>query len=413
MLPAGGLRHLSTANCVPLRAAACKMVRMKSIHTTPGRLYALASSTDCSVATPEDQILGTCQAGQQLIFAATHAELSLSDDAALAVPVCDKATFLLNPVPGKRGVFAPVGTADDVILLSEDNTVATFQWPNRLICDTNSELGIPSTVQSITGDAPQLIYANNMFYHQGGAFEFSVNLPELRYAREMFDGASITRFESDLSHLKDAYYMFMDSKLEEIHANFDQVQNAQRMFAGCPLVDVELDLPKAKYITGILYLCTSLKTVKLRAPLVTNIDSALYITTAESVELSLARLNAPYQVLSANGQLTDLRLSVPSLETIDFQFSKMGDVPALEELRFFADTDADGVMHEGAEKAKTIKFYATHTALSAASVQHIVDTVTDWSTSTGVSALLQIPTGKLTEEQKATLAAKGWTYTEV
>ncbi|HIX19055.1 MAG TPA: hypothetical protein H9862_00455, partial [Candidatus Akkermansia intestinigallinarum] len=121
---------------------------MKSIHTTPGRLYALASSADCSVTTPDDRILGTSQAGQQLIFAATHAELSLSDDSAIAVPVGGQAAFLLDPVPGKRAVFAPDGTADDVIIMSDNNTVATFRWPNRLICNTNSDLGIPSSVKS-------------------------------------------------------------------------------------------------------------------------------------------------------------------------------------------------------------------------------------------------------------------------
>ncbi|HIX20585.1 MAG TPA: hypothetical protein H9862_08315, partial [Candidatus Akkermansia intestinigallinarum] len=43
---------------------------------------------------------------------------------------------------------APDGTADDVIIMSDNNTVATFRWPNRLICNTNSDLGIPSSVKS-------------------------------------------------------------------------------------------------------------------------------------------------------------------------------------------------------------------------------------------------------------------------
>lgn len=110
-----------------------------------------------------------------------------------------------------------------------------------------------------------------------------------------------------------------------------------------------------------------------------------------------------------------LRLCLPLIETFNFEdnTTSLGKVETLATLQFFSDTDADGVLYGGLENAKTIKFYDYNTALTAESVQHIVDTVTDWSSSAGVSALLQLPAGKLTEAQKATLTAKGWTYTEV
>ena len=119
---------------------------------------------------------------------------------------------------------APDGTADDVIIMSNNNTVATFRWPNRMICNTNSELGIPSTVQTITGEAPQLINADNMFQSQAGSFEFSVSMPELRYAYGMFQKSGITKFESDVPHLKDGSYMFAGASLTEFTASLDRLE---------------------------------------------------------------------------------------------------------------------------------------------------------------------------------------------
>ena len=391
------------------------MGRMKSIHTTPGRLYALASSADCSVTTPDDRILGTSQAGQQLIFAATHAELSLSDDSAIAVPVGGQAAFLLDPVPGKRAVFAPDGTADDVIIMSDNNTVATFRWPNRLICNTNSDLGIPSSVKSITGEAPQLIHADNMFQSQAGSFEFSVSMPELRYAYGMFQKSGITKFESDISHLKDGSYMFAGASLTEFTASLDRLENGDHMFDGSKISSADLDLPSATSIKQMFVGCGSLTSLRLRAPLVSSVQSLCFNTGLIDAEISLVKATSVPMLLALGKGPSTLRLCLPLIETFNFEdnTTSLGKVETLATLQFFSDTDADGVLYGGLENAKTIKFYDYNTALTAESVQHIVDTVTDWSTSTGVSALLQIPTGKLTEEQKATLAAKGWTYTEV
>lgn len=390
------------------------MGRMKSIHTTPGRLYALASSADCSVATPDDRILGTSQAGQQLIFAATHAELSLSDDSAIAVPVGGQAAFLLDPAPGKRAVFAPDGTADDVIIMSDNNTVATFRWPNRLICNTNSDLGIPSSVKSITGEAPQLIHADNMFQSQAGSFEFSVSMPELRYAYGMFQKSGITKFESDVPHLKDGSYMFAGASLTEFTASLDRLENGFHMFDGSKISSADFDLPSATSITQMFSFCKSLTSLRLRAPLVRSVQSLCFDTGLIDAEISLVKATSVPMLLSSV-KATTLRLCLPLIETFNFEHNttSLGKVETLATLQFFSDTDADGVLHGGLEKAKTIKFYDYNTALTAESVQHIVDTVTDWSSSAGVSALLQLPAGKLTEAQKATLTAKGWTYTEV
>lgn len=387
---------------------------MKSIHTTPGRLYALASSTDCSVATPDDRILGTSQAGQQLIFAATHAELSLSDDAAIAVPVGGQAAFLLDPAPGKRAVFAPDGTADDVIIMSDNNTVATFRWPNRLICNTSSDLGIPSSVKSITGEAPQLIHADNMFQSQAGSFEFSVSMPELRYASGMFQKSGITKFESDISHLKDGASMFESSSLAEFSAPLDCLENGDLMFSNSKISSADLDLPSATSIAQMFGFCSSLTSLRLRAPLVSYVKSLCFNTGLIDAEISLVKATSVPMLLSFV-KATTLRLCLPLIETFNFEdnTTSLGKVETLATLQFFSDTDADGVLYGGLENAKTIKFYDYNTALTAESVQHIVDTVTDWSSSAGVSALLQLPAGKLTEAQKATLTAKGWTYTEV
>ena len=90
-----------------------------------------------------------------------------------------------------------------------------------------------------------------------------------------------------------------------------------------------------------------------------------------------------------------------------FAESAIGAMPLLESLEFEAYNGTPALA-----SCTTFKLYATHTNLTEQSISNCVDAFTDWS-ATGKSATCQFPAGRLTEEQKGILTAKGWTYTEV
>lgn len=56
---------------------------MNTINTVPGRTYAVTTTRECTITTPEEIIIATCPAGVQTLFVASGTEAHVSDDSAV------------------------------------------------------------------------------------------------------------------------------------------------------------------------------------------------------------------------------------------------------------------------------------------------------------------------------------------
>ena len=171
--------------------------------------------------------------------------------------------------------------------------------------------------------------------------------------------------------------------------DYSQVIKPDFMFAATGLESFDVCLPNATSGYGIFSGDSKLNTVRLIIPLTKNLRECFYSAPA----LRYVTLHA--------GMCTAL----------DFQNvyadSAIGAMPLLESLEFESYNGTPALA-----SCTTFKLYATHTNLTDQSISNCVEAFTDWS-ATGKSATCQFPAGRLTDDQKSTLTAKGWTYTEV
>ena len=161
------------------------------------------------------------------------------------------------------------------------------------------------------------------------------------------------------------------------------------MFANATLESCDVCLPNATSGYGIFSGSSKLNTVRLIIPLTKNLRECFYIAPA----------------------LRYVTLHAGMCSALDFQNkfadSAIGAMPLLESLEFEAYNGTPALA-----SCTTFKLYATHTNLTEQSISNCVGALPDWSL-TGKSATCQFPAGRLTDDQKGILTAKGWTYTEV
>lgn len=71
-----------------------------TIQTTIGKTYAVTSTAECTITTPEGILIATCAAGEQTLFVAPGAEVEVSDDSALVTESFKGAPAGLSAVWG-------------------------------------------------------------------------------------------------------------------------------------------------------------------------------------------------------------------------------------------------------------------------------------------------------------------------
>lgn len=314
--------------------------------------------------------------------------------------------------------FTPDGTDEDVITLSDDGKTCIISWPNRMWSSQTLRYDLfPNYAKAddVEINAPQLLSADRLLKQivpGSRAGTVRAHLPELRSAIEFCYLATFDKWIGDLPKLEDGSNMFRSSAMTSFEGDVSRVKTGDHMFDNAAIDTWDGDFPELTSATQMFAFMGKMTSFRSKMLKVTS-SSGLFHSSSK---LTSVQISAPEQGATnwfGSAPIETLRLSVPSFQKLDFSTSGIGACTPLETLEIFEDTDADGVMHAGLETCTTIKFYATHTSLSAPSVQNIVDAAADWSASSGVSALMQMPAGKLTEEQKSTLTAKGWTYSEV
>ena len=313
--------------------------------------------------------------------------------------------------------FAPDGTDEDVITLSDDGNTCVISWPNKLW--TSHRLSEENSIDykkatRVEFNAPQLLSADYFLAAislGSGTATIIANLPELRRAENLCKLTGFAQWVGDMPKLEDGTGMFHSSAVTSFEGDISQLKTGDNMFNNCGLTSWDKDFPELTSASQMFTSMPNMTSFRTKMPKVTS--SASFVNGSKVVSVEISASKQASTTWFGSSPIETLRLSVPSFQKLDFSTSGIGACTPLETLEIFEDTDADGVMHAGLETCTTIKFYATHTSLSATSVQNIVDAVEDWSASSGVSALMQMPAGELTEEQKSTLTAKGWTYSEV
>lgn len=314
--------------------------------------------------------------------------------------------------------FTPDGTDEDVITLSDDGKTCIISWPNRMWSSQTIRYDLfPNYVKADDVEifAPHLLSGNSLLSQiVPGSRTGTVRayLPELRSAQNFCYITHFSKWVGDLPKLEDGTGMFRSSIMTSFEGDVSHVKTGNNMFDNSGIFSWDGDFPELTSATSMFSYMINMTSFRSKMLKVTASSSLLL----NSTKLVSVEISAPKQTATSwfgTSPIETLRLSIPSFQKLDFSTSGIGACTPLETLEIFEDTDADGVMHAGLETCTTIKFYATHTSLSAVSVQNIVDAAADWSASSGVSALMQMPAGKLTEEQKSALTAKGWTYSEV
>ena len=313
--------------------------------------------------------------------------------------------------------FAPDGTDEDVITLSDDGNTCFISWPNKLW--SSNKLSEDSSIDRkkitrVEFNAPQLLSADSFLAAislGSGTATIIANLPELRRAEKLCKLTGFAQWVGDMPKLEDGTGMFHSAAVTSFEGDISQLKTGDNMFDNSGIFSWDKDFPELTSAYRMFADMPNMTSFRTKMPKVTS--SASFVNGLKLVSVEISASKQASTTWFGSSPIETLRLSVPSFQKLDFSTSGIGACTPLETLEIFEDTDADGVMHAGLETCTTIKFYATHTSLSATSVQNIVDVVEDWSASSGVSALMQMPAGKLTEEQKSTLTAKGWTYSEV
>ena len=171
--------------------------------------------------------------------------------------------------------------------------------------------------------------------------------------------------------------------------DYSQVIDADYMFALSGMESFDVCFPRATTAFGLFNSCQKLHTVRLIVPLTADLRECFYATSA------------PRHVTLHAGQCTILNFAEG--------FAK-GDIGAIRNVENLEFEDYDGT--SALASCTTFKLYAYHTKLTNQAISNCVGALPDWSL-TGKSATCQFPAGRLTEEQKGILTAKGWAYTEI
>lgn len=223
----------------------------------------------------------------------------------------------------------------------------------------------------------------------------TLNLDENDGAKLSYIGQTfpkVTHVSGSLGNATDLQNAFDNSNLKTTDLDFSKVVNMNRALYGAKITEVDLELPVCTSFQQVVQACSNLKTARFILPICPNGTSTGFGTGSFYALASIQSiiLHIP---LVTTFTLVNYRNSPNSFTRLMFERDKTG----LSGLASCTTFKLDGNEERN---------------LDAESIENIVDSFTDWS-GTGTSATCQFPAGKLTEEQKATLTAKGWTYTEV
>ena len=315
---------------------------------------------------------------------------------------------------GEEG-FYPDGNDEDVIYLTDDGNTCVISWPNKLW--SSNKLSEDSSIDRkkitrVEFNAPQLLSADSFLAAislGSGTATIIANLPELRRAEKLCKLTSFAQWVGDMPKLEDGTGMFHSAKVTSFEGDISQLKTGDNMFDNSRIFSWDKDFPELTSAYRMFPDMPNMTSFRTKMPKVTN--SAAFVNGPKLVSVEISASKQASTTWFGLSPIETLRLSVPSFQKLDFSSSGIGACTPLTTLEFFEDTDSSGVMHQPLEKCTTVKFYNIHTSLSDTSIQNVIDAIPDYS-STSTSALIQLPAGKITEDQKAQITAKGWTWSE-
>ena len=328
------------------------------IHTIPTKAYCVTSTGSCEITAnlPSGEaytLASIGPSGGQSVFIAVSSSITVSDPKALVTPV---HRYLQQSQKNS----ATSSQETSYISLSADGKILTVRQPDSF-----------AVTPFYTGDAA----GGNL---RSWAYNISPNITHI-------DGGGVLIAPQDSNRL----LAFMTYLKSVIGVDYSQVIDADYMFALSGMESFDVCFPRATTAFGLFNSCQKLHTVRLIIPLTADLRECFYATSA------------PRHVTLHAGKCTVLNFAEG--------FAK-GDIGAIRNVENLEFEDYDGT--SALASCTTFKLYAYHTKLTNQAISNCVGALPDWSL-TGKSATCQFPAGRLTEEQKGILTAKGWTYTEV
>lgn len=273
---------------------------------------------------------------------------------------------------------------------------------------SNSKLYIPEgeSTGNITPSYPAAWGSPKVFLSDDGE-TCTVNYSDTDTVAVKMAYSKFKKVRGSFGGVTDFSYMFYynGTLVDVSEIDFSKAVDCGSMFYLCAsLTSVTLDLSSATNCSNMLSTCTSLTSVTLDLPSATNCDS-LVRSCANLINATLYLQSAAscrYTFYMCT-RLTTLTINIARMVTVDFNdLDRANKIATLENFT---------ILEGGLASCTTFKMYATNTAITDVSIQNVIDALTDYS-GTSTSATCQFPAGRLTEEQKTTLTAKGWTYTE-
>ena len=312
---------------------------------------------------------------------------------------------------GEEG-FYPDGNEEDVIYLTDDGSTCVISWPNKL-WSSNRLSEEYKKATKVEFNAPRLLSVDSFLAAislGSGTATIDANLPELRCAKKLCKLTGFAQWVGDMPKLEDGTGMFHSAAVTSFEGDISQLKTGDNMFDNSRIFSWDKDFPELTSAYRMFPDMPNMTSFRTKMPKVTS--SAAFVNGPKlvSVEISASK-QASTTWFGGSSPIETLRLSVPSFQNLNFSSSGIGACTPLTTLEFFEDTDADGVMHQPLESCTTVKFYNTHTSLSDTSIQNVINALTDYS-ATSTTALIQLPSGRITEDQKTQITAKGWTWSE-
>ena len=271
-----------------------------------------------------------------------------------------RGSALIDATGSGISVFKPALGQEGYINLSADGKILTVRQPDSF-----------AVTPFYTGDAA----GGNL---RSWAYNISPNITHIDGGGVLIAPQGSNRLLAFMTYLKSV-----------TGVDYSQVIDADYMFALSGMESFDVCFPRATTAFGLFNSCQKLHTVRLIIPLTADLRECFYATSA------------PRHVTLHAGKCTVLNFAEG--------FAK-GDIGAIRNVENLEFEDYDGT--SALASCTTFKLYAYHTKLTNQAISNCVGALPDWSL-TGKSATCQFPAGRLTEEQKGILTAKGWTYTEV